>query len=307
MSQIDQAFIQAYAPDQGLEAPPAGAALPLTAEPIPAPHFRMPGVDPYADTVAMQSPLMVAAGAAQAEPVNRRRPLSTFVAPEPTETTSFCPVFEVDAFRWPEVVNQLLGTHQALLTPVVQQLLATNEEGRSLIGIAGVRPGVGCSTVNLCLARLLAQAGKSVVLVEGNFESNTLAKSLGLEFETGWEDVLLGRVPLAESVVQSIDDQVALLPLAGGHPSPSELLASIQTSVSAGVLRYHYDFVLFDLGSPDQGAQLAAVHGILEHCRLDASILVADTYATDSQSGQEVEHLMSLFGSSCLGLIGSGA
>ena len=175
-----------------------------------------------------------------------------------------------------------------------------------MIGIAGVRPGVGCSTVVMCLARLLADSGKSVALVDANFASSALAKSLGLEFETGWEDVLSGRVPLAESVVYSIDDRLALLPLSDSHDSPSELLTSIQTSVSAGVLRYHYDLVLFDLGAPGLGAQLAAVRSILEHCRIDASILVAGTSATDIQSGQQLDHVMSLFGSTCLGLIGNG-
>jgi hypothetical protein len=91
------------------------------------------------------------------------------------------------------------------------------------------------------------------------------------------------------------------------HSLPSELLAGIQTSVSAGVLRYHYDVVLFDLGSPAEGPQLAAVQNILEHCRLDASILVADTSANDVESGQSIDHLMSLLGSSCLGLIGNVA
>jgi len=309
MNQIDQAFIQAYAPEGATSAPPE-AVLPMAAEPIPAPHFRMSGdTAAYADTVAMQRELLVFGNEVPSpEPSGPRRPLSTFSAPEQATTTSFQPVFEVDAFRWPESVCHLLESHESLLSPVVEQLVTASEAGRSMVGVAGLRSSVGCSTVLMCLARLLAETGKSVAMVDSNFASSTLAKSLGIEFEIGWEDVLAGRVPLAESIVNSINDQIALLPLSGSPSlavSPSDLLAGIQTSVSAGVLRYHYDVVLFDLGSPGDDPQLSAVQKILEHCRIDASILVADTSATDAQSGQQVEPMMSLFGSTCLGLIGN--
>ncbi|NOY29305.1 MAG: CpsD/CapB family tyrosine-protein kinase [Planctomycetes bacterium] len=315
MSQIDQAFIQAYAPEQAYDTPPVGGVLPMAAEPIPAPHFRMPtnvaiGTAAYADTAVMQRELLVVGSEVPGSgtPSGERRPLSTFADPGHVASereASFQPMFEVDAFRWPESVCSLLQSHQSLLNPVVEQLVTAGEAGRSMVGIAGLRPGVGCSTVLMCLARLLAETGKSVAMVDGNFASCALAKSLGIEFEIGWEDVLSGRVPLAESVVNSIDDQISLLPLSGSHPVPSELLAGIQTSVSAGVLRYHYDLVLFDLGSPGQDPQLAAARNLFEHCRIDASILVADTSATDARSGQQVDPMMSLLGSTCLGLIGN--
>jgi len=319
MSQIDQAFIQAYAPEEVSNTPRVDASLPTAAEPIPAPHFMSnspaanTGTVAYDDTAAMQRELMIAGSsvveiaAPAVKQSSPRRPLSTFAVPEQAPTTSFQPVFEVDGFRWPESVCNLLEAHRSLLSPVVEQLVTASEAGRSMVGIAGLRSGIGCSTVLMCLARLLAETGKAVAMVDGNFQSCMLAKSLGLEFEIGWEDVLSGKVPLAESIVNSIDDQISLLPLNGSHSSPSELLAGIQTSVSAGVLRYHYDVVLFDLGSPAEGPQLAAVQNMLEHCRLDASILVADTSANDAESGQSIDHLMSLFGSSCLGLIGNVA
>lgn len=318
MSQIDQAFIRAYAPEA--EQP---AQLPGP-EPIPSPHFRTvggsnptaAGNNAYSDTATMQREMQSVASnevvsnvvgnrVSSVAPSSVRRPLSTFVEPEPAPTTSFQPVFEVDAFRWPANVNNLLAAYETLLAPVAEQLLASSEEGRSMIGIAGLRSGVGCSTVLMALSRLLAETGKSVAIVDGNFATGTLAKSLGLEFDTGWEDVLAGRVPLAESMVRSINDNVSLLPLGGHVQSPGGLLAGIQTSVSAGVLRYHYDLVLFDLGTPSQGEQLSSAKSLLEHCRIDASILVADTAATNVESDHQVAQLMSLLGSTCLGVIGN--
>jgi Mrp family chromosome partitioning ATPase len=238
------------------------------------------------------------------EPVRERRPLSTFSAPEQPATTVFHPVFEVDAFRWPRITDELLNAHHPLLIPVIEQLLEVSAAGRSLVGLAGTRSDVGCATLLMSLARLLTNAGKSVALVDANFGKATLGRSLGLDFEAGWEDVLTGELPLAECVVKSLQDNTVLLPLTHPTSSAHELLASIQTSVTAGVLRYHYDLVLFNLGAAAQPPQHEAAASIMQHCRLDAGIIVADTTATVDDP---MDTLLSLFGSACLGVVGNSA
>jgi len=377
MSQIDEAFIQAYAPSQPpanapgvgavpvvpqpplaglhrgphiqLHAPPQQPVTPQpppqsrsqpqaqppaptppvawAPEPIPTPHFQdigqnvgqdvgqdvgqvaSPVVGDY-QTASFVAPAPTAEGVAPVENVpaqgaaTARRPLSTFSAPEQRVTTAFDPVFEVDAFRWPKVTDDLLAAHHQLLVPVAEQLLDVSEQGRSLIGMVGTRPNVGCSTVLMCLARLVASVGKSVALVDANFAKASLARDLGLEFQAGWQDVLSGNLPLAECVVKSTQDRMALLPLARQTGSASELLASIQTSVTAGVLRYHYDVVLFNLGSVAEPPQDEAALQIMQHCRLDTSIIVADTERTGIDP---LDTLLSLFGQNCLGVIGNTA
>jgi len=337
MSQIDEAFIQAYATPLPQNAPQAsslqraGTPQPQpqpphiqlhqappkktqtsppawTPEPVPAPHFHVP--NPYQSTAQTTSvaPLPQTAEAvapvAPVEPAPERRPLSTFSAPEQPPTTAFSPVFEVDAFRWPKITTDLLTAHHSLLIPVIEQLLEVSEQGRSLIGIAGTRNNVGCSTLLMCLARLLANAGKSVALVDANFAKASLAQDLGLEFDTGWENVLAGELPLAECVIKSLQDNITLLPLVKPTDSANELLAGIQTSVTAGVLRYHYDLVLFNLGAADQAPQDLAAHSIMQHCRLDAGIIIADTERTGIDP---LDTLLSLFGNTCLGVIGNSA
>jgi len=308
MSQIDQAFIQAYTPE-------APAAVPQETFPTapqvklhqhsPTPHFREVGVvNPYAETIALQQATVQAP---IAEQTLERRPLSSFAAPETPTTQAFRPVFEVDAFQWPAVTGEILQSNEHLLAPAAQQLLDASEAGRSMVGIAGARPDVGATTIHLCLARLLASAGKAVAIVDGDFINHSLASQLGLEFDTGWENVLTGQAPLAECVVYSISDRIALLPLIGTNTPPMDLLASIQTSISAGVLRYHYDVVLFDLGAVGWEPQLSAARSIVEHCRVDASIIVADSTQTDDATPERVDQLMSLLGPSCLGLIGNQA
>ncbi len=309
MSQIDQAFINAYTSDTPpavpFETPPPAAPQVKLHQQAPGPHFRETGgTDPYSEIAALQQ---TSIRAPAVEPPPERRPLSSFAAPQAPATETFRPEFEVDSFRWPVLIDEILNTNGHLLAPAAEQLFAASEAGRSMVGIAGARPGVGTTTIHLCLARLLASVGKTVAIVDGDFTNRSLARELGLQFDTGWENVLTGQAPLAECVVNSIADRVALLPLVGHDARPTELLASIQTSVSAGVLRYHYDVVLFDLGAAGREPQQSAARGIVEHCRVDASIIVADSTHTDQASEERIDQLMSLLGSSCLGLIGNQA
>jgi MinD-like ATPase involved in chromosome partitioning or flagellar assembly len=216
-------------------------------------------------------------------------------------------VLEVDAFRWSPVVEELVVGHYELLLPVFDQLMALSAAGQSMIGIAGARPGVGATTISCCLARLLVEGGKRVALVDGNLADGNLAgeglaASLGLACEAGWADALAGNLPLAECVVYSLDDKLAVLPLSSTGAMDAGLLDSIQTSITAGVLRYHYDLVLFDLGAPAEGAQQRAAQSILNHCRLDASLVVVEPHNPVPSAP-----LLDLLGEGCLGSISNAA
>ena len=314
MSEMDQAFILAYATDDAQRVPTSAARTSRPAETpvsrvapatMAAPHFGREAAPPDPYVAAAGQDAMWAPAPAAGEPLRERRPLSSFAPTKQPQRESFQPMLEVDAFRWPATVEDLLGAHRGLLMPVVEQLLSVSQEGRSMVGIAGAHSGAGCTTLLLSLARLLVEAGPAVAIVDGDFATAGLARQLGLTVTAGWENVLAGQLPLAECVVRSLEDRLALLPLVGREDLAGELLSGIQTSVSAGMLRYHYDLVLFDLGAAGQGPQTSIAQSIVEHCRLDAGIIVADTSADEEASIQSIDQLMSLFGSACLGLIGN--
>lgn len=329
MSQIDQAFIQAYTAEvtsapstmrsTGSRVAHAQPHLqtrtidPQTAnldaeQTVRAPHFDLPrSSDPQAETAALQQ---AAVGTMQGSPgvdstSGVRQPLSSFTTAEPATANTFKPVFEVDAFRWPQVTSDMLEQHAPLLIPIVEQLISMSEAGRSMVAIAGSRHRVGATSVLLCLARMLASVEKEVAIVDADFSWHSLATDLGLDIETGWEDVLSGQLPLAEGVIHSLDDNVSLLPLAGRAPLSVDLLSGIQTSISAGVLRYHYDLVLFDIGDAGRQPQWSAAQKLMEQCRIDSSIIVADAAHTSPSAGENIEPLMALLGSTCLGVIGN--
>jgi Mrp family chromosome partitioning ATPase len=232
----------------------------------------------------------VAASASRADvttATSERRPLSAFAPQQPVVEARFHPGLEVDAFRWSAVSDALVGPLQARWRAAVEALLNADEAGCSLIGIAGAARGAGATTVAGCLARLLATTGKSIALVDGDFAGAGLARSLGLAVDIGWEDVLAGRAPLADAVIHSLNDQLALMPLVRGGQAAANLLDSIHASITAGVLRYHYDIVLFDLGDIADEDRRGTACRIANRCRLDGMLLIAagSTHARSSRFG----------------------
>ncbi|MBX3431977.1 MAG: hypothetical protein KF847_01390 [Pirellulales bacterium] len=290
MSAIDQAFLRAYQatsdpPDGTSFVGPSPAAIARGMAPIepridpgatigpPSPHFpRVAPATERAPSYASPAPAV----APQAEPAARgRRPLSELKQSAPLVDAAFRPALEVDAFRVSPTVEMLADRCVADWQGAIAAVLAAGEEGRTVVGVAGLGAGAGCSTTVVCLARLAARQGKRVALVDGDFVTAGLARELGLEVDLGWEDVLAGRVPLAESSVLSLADNATLLPLVQGGVPAAEKLDAIHASVAAGVLRYHHDLVLVDLGSVADPVQAPIARRIARQCRLDAVVLAA--------------------------------
>jgi Mrp family chromosome partitioning ATPase len=295
MSAIDRAFIRAYEPDDEPATPSSTSAAVVSAP------ERQPDAPPCAvQRFAPAGPhfrVNAEPAASARSAAGERRPLSTFAPTTSPVEARFRPALEVDQFRRPAVVEALVARHKAQWAPLVQTVLAADAAGRSLIGVARLTRGAGCTTAVSCLAYLLAEVGKTVVVVDGDFATAGLARSLGLAVDVGWEDVLAGRVPLAEGVVHSLGDRIDVLPLVLGGAAAAESIDGIHASVTAGVLRYHYDVVLFDLGAVTDERQCAAARRIVRRCRLDAVLLTAapgTAFAANERLAEAAPELASL-------------
>lgn len=163
----------------------------------------------------------------------------------------FRPAFQVDAFIWPTSVTKMGEVAGHCLEPVVDRLIVGSAKGRKVVGFEGCRRGDGCTTVLLAVARRLAERGLRVVLVDADFDHPRLARRLGLAPETGWEAVLAGRLPPAETAIESVEDRLAILPL-GEPPSGKDYAVNEHPDPKAttDALRGAYDLILVDLGRP---------------------------------------------------------
>jgi Mrp family chromosome partitioning ATPase len=133
----------------------------------------------------------------------------------------------------------------------------------------------------LCLAVALAARKCPTILLDANFRAPRLAGLLGVQPTTAWQDVLEHGLPVAEAVIRAARDGVDLLPLdlrASGDrgQNGAKLAAGLQTSITAGVLRYAYHVVLVDLGAILAPRSFSTISHLVRNMRIDAAVAVAD-------------------------------
>jgi tyrosine-protein kinase len=125
--------------------------------------------------------------------------------------------------------------------------LERGEAGTVLL-LTSAEPNEGKSTIVANLGASLAQAGLTVVLVDGDLRFPSLHGIFGTSSkDLGFADVLAGEVQLAKAV-QTIDGHsgLNLLPSGRSHEHPAELLASHATGEVLEQLAKDYDVVLVD-------------------------------------------------------------
>jgi Mrp family chromosome partitioning ATPase len=253
------------------------------------PGYRMDVSSPLRPPIVEVESAAAISRPPEREPSIGRRPLSAFMnrtnidqAPaEPHVDAAFQPETTVTAFRWPSVCRAAWQRSAADYERVAELVLKQCAAQRRLIGVAGLRPGDGCTTTLLCLAAAIAGRNRRVILVDANFSSPQLAIQLGVEPTTAWQDVLEQGLSVAEAVIRADHDRVDLLPLDSRRLDGPQLAAGLQTSVTAGVLRYAYDVVLVDLGAILAPKSFATTVHLLQNMRIDGALLVADRRHTD--------------------------
>jgi succinoglycan biosynthesis transport protein ExoP len=137
----------------------------------------------------------------------------------------------------------------ALLTRYEDGLL-TRYEDRPLM-VASARPGDGRSTVVANLGVSLAQAGRSVVVVDADLRAPDLHRILGVPRAPGLGDMLSGlsgadpeRAPLACRPTGMAE--ISILPAGSVVDDPATLLGSDAMGLVVDELERHFDCVLID-------------------------------------------------------------
>lgn len=120
---------------------------------------------------------------------------------------------------------------------------------RSLLVSSGL-PGEGKTTVLLQLARVCAQAGDRVVIVEADLRRPTISTRLGLPASLGLAEMLGQHLELA-SVTQDIEDpslgiRFSVIAAGASPPNPVELLESARMAYVLEELHNRFDVILID-------------------------------------------------------------
>jgi len=216
------------------------------------------------------------------------------VDPSPSgEAKPFRPMLQVDRLSWPQVCGRMARLAGDQLDGLGEAFLAASARGQKILALAGYRPGEGCTTLLLSVARRLAERGKKVVVVDADLGEPQLASRLALLPEAGWEEVVAGQLDLAEVLIESVADRVAVLPWCGPRSTSGETMLSHPPRPEIlEPLRTHYDLILVDLGAIDTGSESHFLPLPSAGQWLDAVVLVHDVrHPAQSQLRRVQEYL----------------
>ncbi|WP_182174583.1 polysaccharide biosynthesis tyrosine autokinase [Flaviflexus equikiangi] len=118
-------------------------------------------------------------------------------------------------------------------------------ERRSSLVITSTMPGEGKTQTSVNLAKVLAQSGDSVLLIDADLRRPQVAARLGLDSELGLADVLTRRGTLADLTIPAMSN-LWVLPAGTVPPNPSELLGSKAMESLLQVAEREFDHVIID-------------------------------------------------------------
>ena len=123
---------------------------------------------------------------------------------------------------------------------------AMMEARNNVLMITSPMPGVGKSFVSANLAVIIAQAGKRVLLIDGDMRKGYLHRVFGLQPKHGLSDALAARLSNTEVINATEVDNLHLIACGFAAPNPSELLMHDNFSKLLRELSPHYDLVIID-------------------------------------------------------------
>lgn len=155
--------------------------------------------------------------------------------------------------------KSMIGPKMNFAAAEAYKLLRTNvmfsftEAKNRILGITSSFRGEGKSLTSINLAYTFAEAGKNVLLIEGDMRLPTMSGRLGIAGKPGLSNILVGTDSVARSVQKySVAEEgrtVSFDVLVSGDipPTPSELLGSVQMSAFLIKMKEKYDVIILDL------------------------------------------------------------
>lgn len=107
-------------------------------------------------------------------------------------------------------------------------------------------PGEGKTTTALNLAVTLANADRSVLLIDADLRKPRVAEYAGVDGEVGLSNVLVGHVDVRDVTQQWGDSSLMILPSGPVPPNPSEVLGSKAMLNLLEAAGQHFDVVIVD-------------------------------------------------------------
>lgn len=117
----------------------------------------------------------------------------------------------------------------------------------NVMAISGPKPAIGKSFISVNLAHVLADAGKRVLLVDGDMRKGRLHTYMNVDRSPGLSEIISGTVELDQAIRRATaESKVDFVPTGIVPPNPAELLLSARFQQLLATTSEQYDIVLID-------------------------------------------------------------
>jgi len=265
--------------------PPVESAVAAVVEPMVE---EVVASDAESEVAAAVAPAVTPEVSAESEPEAEtcvdespcEQPAVAQVEAATVDPEAFGAGLQVDHFAWPAACCRLISAAHDELDRLAVELKQLAGQGRA-VAVASPSRGTGATSVLLCVAQRLALAGIGTVAVDGDLSHPQLGEMLGLKPECGWEEVLAGREPLDEVLIESVDDRMVVLPLVKPVPPSRELPGRVAQSLAT--LCQHFETVLWNMGPADDWWVLGDLVDRRLAEQIGLLLVVADSRQGDDQ------------------------
>lgn len=176
------------------------------------------------------------------------------------------------------------------------------EANAPVVGIASIHQGEGTTTVAANLAALLARAGGSTLLMDGDLKGKCLTKELASSVSQGLgELVRSGQKPAdLKAACVEVEPRLVLLPASITSPPSytADYLASKAVKAVLNEAREQFDYVVIDLPAIKSGNDVRAIAP-----ELDALILVVAWGSTHRSTVAQTLYDEEAIGEKCFGVV----
>jgi capsular exopolysaccharide synthesis family protein len=123
---------------------------------------------------------------------------------------------------------------------------STQGKGHRVVQVTSPTMGDGKSTLAANLAISIAQAGKTVILIDADFRRPMVHQLFGLTSRLGLGSILTGETEPPEVMLPSAVPGLSILPAGPVPPNPAELLSLPRFKELLTHIREKYDFIIID-------------------------------------------------------------
>jgi capsular exopolysaccharide synthesis family protein len=165
--------------------------------------------------------------------------------------------------------------------------------------VTSAEPNDGKSSVSSNLAIVYADAGKRVLLVDGDMRKPTLGLSFKIANPKGLSNLLTDRsISYSDVINETQIENLSVMTVGEIPPNPSELLGSEKMKTIIAELGEMYDLVIFDLPplANISDAQVLA-------SRVDGTVLVARSNKTNFQNLESAKNLLTMAKANIVGVV----